>query len=68
MYSGYYYPYYRSFGFNYPVYGQPYGYYPTNYGYGYSNNIIGSAIANQGIVNTGTMTGTTQVANPTVIW
>jgi len=66
MYSGYYYPYYRSFGYGYPVFGQPYGYFPSNYGY--SSNIIGSAIANQGIVNTGTMTGTTQVATPTVIW
>jgi hypothetical protein len=61
--SSYFYPYaYPNFG-----YGMPYG-----YGYGYGNysssNIIGSAIANQNLVNTGNMVGVNQTATPTVIW
>jgi len=50
--------------------GYPYGYGGYGgYGYGgYSSNIIGSAIANQSLVNTGTAIGVNQVATPTVIW
>lgn len=68
MYSGYLYPYYRSYVYPYPY---PYpawvpgGY---GYGYGYGSNIIGSAIANQSVVNTGNIAGFTQTATPTVIW
>ncbi len=57
MYTNFYYPFYRSYA--YPVF------YP---GYGYSNNIIGSAISNQRLINTGTAVGVTQISNPTVIW
>jgi hypothetical protein len=57
--SSYFYPYaYPNFG-----YGYPYGY--GNYS---SSNIIGSAIANQSLVNTGTAVGVNQIATPTVIW
>ena len=59
MFSGYYYPYYRSFA--YPMV-NPWAY--NNY----SNNIIGSAISNQGFVNTGTAIGVNQISTPTVIW
>lgn len=63
--SSYFFPYaYSNFG-----YGMPYGY--GGYG-GYGNysssNIIGSAIANQNLVNTGNMVGVNQTATPTVIW
>jgi hypothetical protein len=54
---------------------QPYSYpYPYYGGYGnvYGNyttsNIIGSAIANQSLINTGNMFGVNQIATPTVIW
>jgi hypothetical protein len=69
------YPYYR-----YPIvpvvgWGYPYGgggaggYGYGGYGYGYGgNNVIGSAISNQGITNTGIMAGVSQSSNPTVIW
>jgi hypothetical protein len=70
MYTGYLYPFYRSWG---PGYGAGYGYgawgpgYPS-WGYGgFGNNVIGSAIANQSVINTGAMAGTTQIATPTVI-
>ena len=60
MYSGYLFPYYRSWGFArpwpYPVWG------------GVGINAIGSAFANQSLINTGTMTAVTQTATPTVIW
>lgn len=57
-------PFYRTWG--YPIYG--FGY-PWGFGsYGYSNNIIGSAIANQSLINTGTISGVSQIATPTVIW
>ena len=68
MYSGYMYPFYRSpfiggfgpgFGWGYPGYGW------GNYS---SSNIIGSAVANQSLVNTGNMLGVNQTATPTVIW
>lgn len=68
-------PFYRS-GWGYPGYGPGYGYgfgygYPTwNYG-GYNSfngiNAVGSAIANQSIVNTGTASGINQIATPSVI-
>jgi len=74
MFSGYLYPGYRSWGFGYPGYG--FGY-PTwgfggvgiagGYG-GFGTNVIGSAIANQSLVNTGTATGINQIATPSVIW
>lgn len=60
---GYIYPFYRS---PYILGGYPYGI-PYGYG-GYSSNVIGSAIANQSLVNTGTAIGVNQVATPTVIW
>lgn len=69
MYSGYMYPFYRSpfiggfapgFGWGYPGFGG-FG------GFG-SSNIIGSAVANQSLVNTGSMLGVNQIATPTVIW
>lgn len=69
MYPGYLYPFYRSY--SYPVvypyssWGS-YGYAP--YGYGYGSNIVGSAVANQSLINTGTASGITQIATPTVIW
>lgn len=71
MYSGYLYPFYR--GYPYPVvypyvgWGS-YGYAPYGYGYSYGSNIIGSAVANQSLINTGTATGINQIATPTVIW
>ncbi len=57
MFSGYYYPFYRSFA--YP------GFNPWSYN---ANNIIGSAVSNQGFVNTGTAVGVNQISTPTVIW
>jgi hypothetical protein len=65
-------PFYRS-GWGYPGIGYGYGYgYPTwnygGYGYGYGSNIVGSAIANQSVVNTGTASGINQIATPSVIW
>ena len=61
------------FGYVYPFYRSPYmfGGYPYGYPYGYggtSTNVIGSAIANQSLVNTGGMIGVNQIATPTVIW
>ncbi len=66
MYSGYLYPGYRSWGFGYPSYG--FGYPTWGFGGGYGTNIIGSAIANQSLINTGTATGINQIATPSVIW
>lgn len=63
MFSGYYYPYYRSFG--YPVYPTPWA---NPYGPNYSSNIIGSAVSNQNLVNTGNAIGVNQISTPTVIW
>jgi hypothetical protein len=57
MFSGYYYPFYRSFA--YP------GFNPWSYN---ANNIIGSAVSNQDFVNTGTAVGVNQISTPTVIW
>ncbi len=58
MFSGYYYPYYRSF--MYPV--------MNPWSYNYANNIIGSAVSTQDFVNTGTAVGVNQISTPTVIW
>ena len=57
-------------GFYYPGYLNPYAVYPAYpfYGNYYGSNIIGSAVANQNMVNTGTAVGVSQVANPTNIW
>lgn len=63
MFASLLYPTYRSWGFGYPVTGFP----VYNYG-GYGINAIGSAIANQQLINTGTLTGVTQTAIPTAIW
>lgn len=57
MFRNFYYPFYRSYA--YP------GFYP---GYGYTNNIIGSAISSQRFVNTGTAIGVNQISTPTVVW
>lgn len=68
MYAGYLFPSYRSW---YPP--VPWGYWGY-WGSGYpvvntGSNIIGSAIANQSLINTGSLVGTvTQTATPTVIW
>jgi len=67
MYSSYYYPLYRALPYMPLPYPYPY-YNPYLYGNTYSSNTIGSAIANQNLVNTGTAIGVSQVANPTVIW
>lgn len=66
-------PYYRAWGYGYP-YGYGYGYPAWGFGgtgwrnWGYGSNIIGSAIANQSVINTGTASGIVQTATPTVIW
>lgn len=57
MFSGYYYPYYRSFVYPMPM--------PWSYN---TSNVIGSAISNQDFVNTGTAVGVNQISTPTVIW
>ena len=75
MYSGYMFPFYRSplvNGFN-PGFGWGNGGYGGYGGYGGwggygSTNIIGSAVANQSLINTGNMLGVNQIATPTVIW
>lgn len=68
-------PFYRNaWGYGNPAYG--YGYPSWGYGgigagwgnWGYGNNVVGSAIANQNVINTGTATGIVQTATPTVIW
>lgn len=65
-------PFYRS-GWSYPQFGYGYGYgYPTwglgGYGGYYGTNIVGSAIAGQSVINTGTATGINQIASPSVIY
>lgn len=72
MYTGYVYPFYRrtpyQYSYPYPSWGYG-GFSPYFGGYGgYGTNIIGSAIANQSVVNTGSIAGFTQTATPTVIW
>ena len=70
MFSSYMFPFYRSpfygsYGYGYPGIGPGYGYggYP---GYG-GTNIIGSAIATNNLINTGSMLGVTQNASALVI-
>ena len=53
-------PFYRSWGF--PAYG--FGY-PWGFG-SFGTNIVGSAIANQSLINTGSIVGVSQIATPTV--
>jgi len=66
MFSSYYYPYYRSFGYPSPY---PWPSYGVNYGSNYSSNIVGSAIANQNMNTIGAgAIGGTQIATPTVVW
>lgn len=70
MYASYLYPVYRGWGIGYP-WGYPtwgFGGVPGNYYGGTAINAVGSAIANQRLINTGTMAGVTQTATPTVIW
>jgi hypothetical protein len=55
-------------------------YYPAVWGYPYafggyggygnfnSTNLLGSAVANNSLINTGSVLGVTQTATPTVIW
>jgi hypothetical protein len=65
VYLGYRYPYYRSpysYGSIYPYPTPTYGY-PSYYGV----NAIGSAIAMNSVINTGSMFDVTQIASPTVI-
>lgn len=65
MYSGYYYPFYRSF----PGYPGPfYTVYPYYANYGSSINAFQSQLANQSVINTGTATGINQVFSPTAIY
>jgi hypothetical protein len=59
MFSGYYYPYYRSFVYPMPM--------PMPWSYN-TSNVIGSAVSNQDFVNTGTAVGVNQISTPTVIW
>lgn len=64
-------PYFRRAGaFWGTPWGMPYGYgySPGWYGNYYGSNIIGSAIATNSLVNTGSMLGVNQIATPTVIW
>ena len=65
MYPVYLYPYYRSYPYPYPY---PYPGWVYGGYRGYGSNIIGSAIANQSVINTGNIAGFTQTATPTVIW
>jgi hypothetical protein len=61
-------PFYRGgWGYGYPGWSFGYGYPSWGYG-GYSSNVIGSAIANQSVVNTGVASGINQIATPSVIW
>lgn len=68
MYSGYLYPFYRSFAIPYPYINPVWGFGGIPNTFGFGSNIIGSAIANQSVVNTGNIAGFTQTATPTVIW
>jgi hypothetical protein len=64
-------PFYRGgWGYGYPGYGYAYGYPAWNYGGygGYGTNVIGSAIAGQSVINTGTAAGINQIATPSVIY
>ena len=63
------YPFYRSMPYYPAVWGYPYAF--GGYG-GYGNfnstNLLGSAVANNSLINTGSVLGVTQTATPTVIW
>ena len=63
MYPYYPYPYpnIRPHPYLYPIVTPYYG----NY---YSSNVIGSAISEQSLINTGNMFGVNQISTPTVIW
>jgi len=71
MYPGYVYPFYRS-----PYYGMGGGFAPWGFngiGWGGVNsfngiNAIGSAVSNQGFVNTGVANNISQISTPTAIW
>jgi len=70
MYPGYVYPFYRSVfvtpGWGYPSWGL------GGFGGGFNSfngiNAIGSAISNQGFVNTGVANNINQISTPTAIW
>jgi hypothetical protein len=70
MYTGYLFPFYRS-----PFFGTPGWGYP-GWGFGgisgvnsiNSINAVGSAISNQGFVNTGIANNISQISTPTVVW
>jgi len=70
MYTGYVYPFYRSAfitpGWGYPAWGL------GGFGGGFNSfngiNAIGSAISNQGFVNTGVANNISQISTPTAIW
>jgi len=70
MYTGYVYPFYRSAfitpGWGYPAWGL------GGFGGGFNSyngiNAIGSAISNQGFVNTGVANNISQISTPTVVW
>lgn len=71
MYTGYVYPFYRSAfvtpGWGYPAWGL--GGFGGGFGGGFNGiNAIGSAISNQGFVNTGVANNISQISTPTVIW
>lgn len=71
MYPGYVYPFYRS-AFVTPGWGYPawvLGGVGGGFGGGFNGiNAIGSAISNQGFVNTGVANNISQISTPTVIW
>ena len=67
MYTGYLFPFYRSPFAITPGWGYP------SWGFGGVNSInsintIGSAISNQGFVNTGIANNISQISTPTVVW
>jgi hypothetical protein len=67
MFYNYIYPYYRYSPVPYmPYYGGAGWGYPGYANYG--SNIIGSSIANNELINTGTATDISQIANPINFW
>jgi hypothetical protein len=71
MYTGYLFPFYRSPcispGWGYPGWG--FGGYGGGFGGYYGGiNSVGSAISNQGFVNTGIANNVSQISTPTVVW
>lgn len=71
MFNSYLYPYYRFVPVAYYG-GGGWGGYPGYSGYpGYANygsNFFGSSVSNNELINTGTATGISQIANPITIW